>query len=72
MINNSAFFDSIIFTYDGRFGIGVPDSLLKQFTDYIASTLPKFGHIIVANEGASVGIAAGFHLASYDIPLVYL
>jgi phosphonopyruvate decarboxylase len=50
---------------------GVPDSLLKGFI----SSLPKansISHVIAANEGAAVGIAAGFHLSTGKIPLVYL
>ncbi|MBK1733888.1 phosphonopyruvate decarboxylase [Halorhodospira abdelmalekii] len=54
------------------FFTGVPDSLLKSFNAYTEATLPAERHITAANEGTAVGLAAGFHLASGGVPLVYL
>lgn len=54
------------------FFTGVPDSLLKDICQYITDNTPKEKHIIAANEGNSVGIAAGYYLATNKIPLVYL
>ena len=56
------------------FFTGVPDSLLKPLCDWL---LNKYGvspekHIIAANEGNAVAIAAGYHLATGKIPVVYL
>ena len=51
---------------------GVPDSLLKDFCAYVTDNSPKEQHIIAANEGAAVGIAAGHHLATGKVPLVYM
>ncbi len=51
---------------------GVPDSLLKEFCAYVDAVLPPEAHIISANEGSAVGLAAGFHLATGKLPLVYL
>ncbi len=51
---------------------GVPDSLLKDFCAYVDDVFPPDNHIIAANEGASVGLAIGYHLSSGKIPLVYL
>ena len=56
------------------FYTGVPDSLLKPFCNYI---MHRYGvnaqhHIIGANEGNCVAIAAGYHLATGKIPVVYL
>ncbi|CAI9730263.1 phosphonopyruvate decarboxylase-like [Octopus vulgaris] len=51
---------------------GVPDSLLKDFCAYIAETSPKDRHIITANEGSAVALAAGYHLATGKSSLVYL
>lgn len=56
------------------FYTGVPDSQLKALCDYL---LERYGidyvhHQICANEGNCVGLAAGFHLATGKIPLVYL
>jgi phosphonopyruvate decarboxylase len=54
------------------FFTGVPDSLLKDFCGYVADTHPQEKHIIAANEGTAVAIAAGYHMATRKFPLVYL
>jgi phosphonopyruvate decarboxylase len=46
--------------------VGVPDSVLKDFTACI-----EHDHI-VANEGSAVASACGYYLAHEKIPLVYL
>ena len=51
---------------------GVPDSLLKSLCAYITSHTDGNSHIIAANEGAAIGLAAGYHLATGKIPLVYM
>ena len=51
---------------------GVPDSLLKDFCAYVDDEFPQDNHIIAANEGSAIGLAIGYHLASGNIPLVYL
>jgi len=51
---------------------GVPDSLLKDFCAYITDHTEKQNHIIAINEGAAVGLACGYHLATRRIPLVYM
>ncbi|MFT4186385.1 MAG: phosphonopyruvate decarboxylase [Micrococcaceae bacterium] len=55
------------------FFAGVPDSQLKPFCNYLAQ---EYGinenHIIAANEGNAVALAAGHYLATGDIPVVYL
>lgn len=51
---------------------GVPDSLLKEFCAYVDAVLPPEGHVIAANEGTAVGLAAGHHLATGSLPMVYL
>lgn len=60
----------------GRKGIGfyagVPDSLLKDFCAYVTDHAEHASHIITANEGAAIGMAAGYHLATGDPALVYL
>ncbi|QNL47743.1 phosphonopyruvate decarboxylase [Olivibacter sp. SDN3] len=55
-----------------RFYTGVPDSLLKDIGAYIADHADSSQHIIAANEGAAVGLAAGYHLATGAVPMVYL
>lgn len=54
------------------FFTGVPDSLLKNICAYITDNAPKEKNIIAANEGAAVGIAAGYYMASGKLPLVYM
>ena len=54
------------------FFTGVPDSLLKDICAYITDNVEESKHIIAANEGASVGLAVGYHLATRKVPLVYL
>ena len=51
---------------------GVPDSLLKNICAYITDTAPHDKHIIAANEGNAVGIAAGHYLATGRPALVYM
>ncbi len=55
-----------------HFFTGVPDSLLKDFGNYIYSHISANNHVIVANEGNAIALAAGSYLASNTIPLVYL
>ena len=45
------------------FFVGVPDSLLKSFCAYVADTCGD-KHVIAANEGGAVGLAAGHYLAT--------
>ncbi|SFG78556.1 phosphonopyruvate decarboxylase [Neptunomonas qingdaonensis] len=51
---------------------GVPDSLLKDFCAYVDDHGASGKHIITANEGNAVGLAAGYHMATGKCPLVYL
>ena len=52
---------------------GVPDSLLSPLCNYL---FDKYGisqnHVIAANEGNAVGLAAGYHLATGKVPVVYM
>lgn len=56
------------------FYTGVPDSQLKQLCDYLMNTygIDNKHHIIAANEGNCTAIAAGYHLATGKIPVVYM
>ena len=56
------------------FYTGVPDSQLKELCNYL---MDKYGidpkhHIIAANEGNCTALAAGYHLATGKVPVVYL
>ena len=57
---------------DIRFFTGVPDSGLKHFCACLSDKLPDNHHIISANEGSAIGIAAGYHLSTGNIPVVYM
>lgn len=56
-----------------EFFAGVPDSQLKPLCSWL---MDRYGisshHIIAANEGNAVALAAGYHLATGKIPVVYL
>lgn len=53
--------------------IGVPDSTLKQFCDYINTDgKNEFQHYVPANEGAAVGIAVGVFLATGKPACIYM
>jgi phosphonopyruvate decarboxylase len=61
------------------FFTGVPDSLLKSFCAYVTDHCESGGtaglaalHCIAVNEGAAIALAAGYHLATGKIPLVYM
>ncbi len=50
---------------------GVPDSLLKSFCGYLTDRCAA-EHVITANEGGAVGLAAGHYLATGRAAVVYL
>ena len=57
-----------------EFYTGVPDSQLKALCNFL---MDKYGinpkhHIIAANEGNCTALAAGYHLATGKVPVVYM
>lgn len=56
------------------FYTGVPDSQLKALCNYLMNTygIDQKHHIIAANEGNCAALAAGYHLATGKIPVVYM
>ncbi len=56
------------------FYTGVPDSQLKALCNYLIHTygIDKSHHIIAANEGCCTALAAGYHLATGKVPVVYM
>jgi phosphonopyruvate decarboxylase len=71
MIEAQLFYD--LLTRGGvRFFTGVPDSLLKSFCAYITDHTDTAHHSIAVNEGAAIALASGFHLATGELPLVYM
>ncbi len=57
------------------FYTGVPDSQLKALCNYLISNYGAYEpqhHIIAANEGNCTALAAGYHLATGKVPVVYM
>lgn len=56
------------------FYTGVPDSQLKALCNYLMNTygIDEKHHIIAANEGNCTAIAAGYHLATGKVPVIYM
>lgn len=57
-----------------EFYTGVPDSQLKELCNYL---MVRYGidpahHVIAANEGNCAALAAGYHLATGKVPVVYM
>jgi len=66
--------ERLIEIIDSDFYTGVPDSQLKALCNYLMNTYgidPKH-HMIAANEGNCTALAAGYHLATGKIPVVYM
>lgn len=61
-------------TLGASFYTGVPDSQLKPLCNYLINTygIDKKHHIIAANEGNCTALAAGYHLATGKVPVVYM
>lgn len=66
--------ESFVKLIGSDFYTGVPDSQLKALCNYLMSTygIDPHHHVIGANEGNCVALAAGYHLATGKIPVVYL
>ena len=66
--------ESLIEILGCDFYTGVPDSQLKALCNFMMS---KYGidshhHMIAANEGNCVALAAGYHMATGKVPAVYM
>ena len=61
------------FLKEFEFFAGVPDSQLRPLCDWLIN---EYGvgkqHKIAANEGNAVALAAGYHLATGKVPVVYM
>lgn len=71
MISPKFFVDTLL-SHGVEFFAGVPDSLLKNMCAYITDTLDERHHVIAANEGGAVALAAGYHLATGKSGCVYM
>lgn len=56
------------------FFAGVPDSQLKALCNWLMATygIDPHHHVIAANEGNCAALAAGYHLATGKVPVVYM
>ncbi len=54
------------------FFTGVPDSLLNDFCLYLCDHYSSDQHVMAANEGNAISIAAGNYIATGKIPVVYM
>ena len=70
-INPKTFFDELS-SKGISFFTGVPDSLLKELCLCVDDNVKKDKHVIAANEGNAISLAAGYHLATGKLPLVYM
>ncbi len=66
--------DTFFSALGADFYTGVPDSQLKALCDFL---IYKYGtdplhHVIAANEGNATALAAGYHLATGKVPVVYM
>jgi len=71
MLDCKAFYDAVIEKKISFFA-GVPDSLLKDFCAYVTEHTDPKRHIITANEGNAIALAAGHYLATGRPGLVYM
>ena len=71
MVNLQSLFEALDRT-GVKFFTGVPDSLLNDFCLYMMNNIPDSRHVMAANEGNAISIAAGNYMATGNIPLVYM
>ncbi len=66
--------ESLVRILGADFYTGVPDSQLKALCNYLIHTygIDPVHHIIAANEGNCTALAAGYHLATGKVPVVYM
>lgn len=59
---------------EADFYTGVPDSQLRPLCNYLMSeySIDPMHHVIAANEGNCTALAAGYHLATGKVPVVYM
>lgn len=71
MVNQEYLFNSLL-EMGVDFFTGVPDSLLNNFCLYMTENLSASQHVMAANEGNAIAIAAGHYLATGKVPVVYM
>ena len=71
MVNQQTLFEALD-RLGVKFFTGVPDSLLNDFCLFMTNNIPDSRHVMAANEGNAIGIAAGNYMATGNIPVVYM
>ena len=71
MVNQNELFEALD-KLGVKFFTGVPDSLLNDFCLYLVNNIPDGRHVMAANEGNAIAIAAGNYMATGNIPVVYM
>ena len=71
MVDQKILFDALQ-EMSVNFFTGVPDSLLNDFCLYMVKNIPDGQHVMAANEGNAIAIAAGHYMATGKIPVVYM
>lgn len=71
MVNQKELFEALN-AMGVDFFTGVPDSLLNDFCLYLVNNIPNEKHVMAANEGNAIAIAAGHYMATGNIPVVYM
>ena len=65
--------ESFVNVLGADFFTGIPDSLLKPLCNYLMNEEGiSEKHIIAANEGNCAALAAGYHMATGEVPVVYM
>ena len=66
--------ESLVKIIGSDFYTGVPDSQLKALCNYLMAVygIDPEHHVIAANEGNCTALAAGYHLATGKVPVVYM
>ena len=71
MVDTVKFYDYLV-SKNLDFFTGVPDSLLKELCACITDKCDKKHNVIAANEGNAIGLAAGYHLSTGKLGVVYM
>ena len=72
MCKLESYFYKNLSIHNVNFFTGVPDSLLKEFCLCVDDFVSQEKHIITANEGNAIALASGYHLATGELPMVYM
>lgn len=71
MVDTEKFYGYLV-SHGLDFFTGVPDSLLKELCACIKDKSDAKHNVIAANEGNAVGLAAGYHLSTGKLGVVYM